>query len=166
MTIRTITPNDNPLIAQIIRSALEEYGENKEGTIYFDPMLDQMSAHYQTASSRYFIIEDKGLIIGGAGIAPLKGAGSPTETCELQRMFLSAQARGKGYGKLLMNKCLDFAQKKGFKQVYLETLPSLESAVGLYKKTGFKTIETPMGNTGHRACDLPMLLQLSALKQH
>ncbi|GJM59534.1 GNAT family N-acetyltransferase [Persicobacter diffluens] len=158
MIIREITQNDDKAIAHIIRKSLEEYGENKAGTIYFDPILDHMSDQYQQEDSAYFVIEENHQILGGAGIAPL--IGEHQKTCELQRIFLKASARGKGLGKMLMEQCLHFARSQAYQQVYLETLPSLKEAVLLYEKYGFQKLEKSMGNTGHAACDLPMLLKL------
>ncbi len=40
--ITTIEPNDNPGLAEIIRSALAEFGANKPGTVYYDPTTDAL----------------------------------------------------------------------------------------------------------------------------
>ena len=55
-------------------------------------------------------------IIGSAGIAPL--AGEKEHICELQKMYFSAEARGRGLGSKMMNVCLAFAKEQGFTQLY------------------------------------------------
>ena len=42
ITIRKIEQKDNPIIAEIIRTALEEYDEAKPGTVYTDPTTDKL----------------------------------------------------------------------------------------------------------------------------
>jgi putative acetyltransferase len=59
-----------------------------------------------------------------------------------------------------MQHCFSAAKEMGFKQIYLETLPELHIAVGLYEKMGFKYLEHALGNSGHYACDLWMVKQL------
>jgi len=59
-----------------------------------------------------------------------------------------------------MKKCLTFAKNAGFEQCYLETLPYMKDARKLYKKVGFKSLEKPLGNTGHYSCTEWMIKDL------
>lgn len=61
--------------------------------------------------------------------------------CELKRMYVKKEARGHGVGKELLAKAIDIAKELTYKKMRLDTLPSMESAIGLYKKTGFYEIE-------------------------
>ncbi len=151
ISIRLIQPNDNTIIAEIVRSAVLEFNASKEGTIFSDPTLDKMFENYQSDNSVYYVAEWKGEVVGGAGIKQLNGSESPI--CELQRMFLTSKARGLGIGKALMEKSLAFAKEAGFEGCYLETLPQMKQAVFLYKKYGFLPISQAMGNTGHYSCN-------------
>uniref|UniRef100_UPI00404A5F5F GNAT family N-acetyltransferase n=1 Tax=Fluviicola sp. TaxID=1917219 RepID=UPI00404A5F5F len=73
---------------------------------------------------------------------------------ELVKLYISAEWRGKGIGYQLMEKCIAHAQALNFKEIYLETLPELHIAVGLYENMGFQYLEQPYGDSGHFACDL------------
>ena len=42
ITIRNIRPEDNPHLANIVRTTLAEFGANKPGTVYFDPTTDAL----------------------------------------------------------------------------------------------------------------------------
>jgi putative acetyltransferase len=75
-------------------------------------------------------------------------------------MYLNASARGKGLGKRMIEKCLEFAKEAGYRQVYLETMPELQKAVHVYEKFGFRYLDGPMGNTGHFGCTIWMLKDL------
>lgn len=158
LTIRTIQPSDNPQLAIIIRNALAEFGANKPGTVFFDPTTDHLFELFQQPGSIYYVAEHEGNIIGGAGIFPSNGL--PQGTCELVKMYLSPHSRGKGLGKLLIDKCLEFAIASGYQQVYIETMPELRKAVSVYERFGFDYLTGPLGNTGHFGCDVWMLKQL------
>ena len=153
--IRLIEPADNPAIASVIKNAMIELDAAKEGTIFTDPTLDNMFENYQDERSEYYVAEFNGKVIGGAGIRQLDG--TKDNICELQRMFLNSDARGKGIGRLLMEKSMEFAKSANYSACYLETLPKMTSAVAMYHKFGFNDIDNSMGCTGHFGCNYWML---------
>ena len=156
VAIRTIQQGDNAALAKIIRDALEEFGANHPGTVYYDASTDHLFEVFKTApGSIYFIAENNGKIVGGAGIFPTDGL--PASTCELVKMYLEPQARGIGLGRLLIDKCLAAAAELGYRQVYLESMPELSKALSVYEKFGFEYLDAPMGNSGHTGCQLWML---------
>ena len=59
------------------------------------------------------------------------------KNCEMKRMFVRPEFRGKHIGKLLACKVIDEAKSMGFEYIYLDTLPFLHSAIAMYKKLGF-----------------------------
>jgi putative acetyltransferase len=154
-SVRTLKPEDNTAMAVIIRSTLKEFGLDKPGTVYYDKTTDALFQLFQTPGSVYFVLEQDSTIVGGGGIFPSPGL--PEDTCELVKMYLVKDVRGKGYGQLLIQKSLDWAEAAGYRQVYLETMPELKKALSVYEKFGFEYINAPMGNTGHFGCDLWML---------
>ena len=157
--IREIEAKDNKAVASIIREVLIEFNVPKVGTAYEDKALDLMYETYRAIEKGvYYVIEEDGMIIGCAGVCQLDNYSGPV--CELQKMYFLKQARGRGLGSQLMNKCLETARDLGFKQCYLETMPQMEAAQSLYKKSGFHYIEGPMGNTGHHSCPVYMLISL------
>lgn len=160
VTIRTIAPADNPALAIIIRNALAEFGANKPGTVYYDATTDALYDLFQQPGSTYFVALENDTIIGGAGIFPSPGL--PADTCELVKMYLSPAARGKGIGKLLIDKALEFATAAGYRNVYLETMPELRKAVSVYEKFGFTYLDGPLGDTGHFGCDIWMVKKLTS----
>jgi putative acetyltransferase len=157
-TIRTILPEDNEPLARIIRETLTEFKAAKPGTVYFDPATDHLFDLFQKERSRYYVALENNLLVGGGGIYPTEGL--PPDTCELVKMYLSPQARGKGLGRKLIEECLAYAKEIGFKRVYLETMPELGQALKAYEKLGFEYLKAPMGNSGHFGCDLWMMKTL------
>lgn len=158
ITIRPIRQSDNPVLAKIVRDTLAEFGANHPGTVYFDPTTDALYELFQTKGAGYFVAEMNGEIAGGGGIYPTDGL--PPDTCELVKMYLLPQARGKGLGKTLIEKSLSFAEETGYTNVYLETMPELKQALNIYAKFGFEYLKGPMGNSGHTGCSLWMLKKL------
>jgi putative acetyltransferase len=158
LRIRTIQPDDNKALAAIVRNSLSEFGAARPGTVYFDPTTDHLFELFQTAGSFYFTALSADEIAGGAGIFPSPGL--PEGTCELVKMYLRPEYRGKGLGRLLIEKCLGSAAEAGYRHVYIETLPELRKAMSVYEKFGFRYLDGPMGNTGHFGCDVWMLKDL------
>ncbi len=157
--VRHIEAKDNAAMAAIIRAALEEFGANKPGTVYFDESTDHLFELFRAEPlSEYFVAEKDGILLGGAGIYPTDAL--PEGTCELVKMYLSPAARGLGLGRSMIAKCMEAAKAKGFQQIYLETMPELRKAVSVYEKFGFSYLTGPMGNSGHNGCDIWMLKKL------
>lgn len=149
--IRPITPADDAAIAAIIRAVMPEFGASGSGFAINDPEVDWMSRAYAAPRSAYFVVEDDGCVVGGGGIAPLKGGDAGT--CELRKMYFLPQLRGRGVGTALMARCLQAAREAGFRRCYLETLTGMDAAMRLYERSGFQRIPAPMGNTGHGGCN-------------
>jgi putative acetyltransferase len=156
--IRKIKKEDNSQVAQMIRSVFDELNIPKVGSAYEDPCLDFMFEAYEKPNAAYFVIENEGKIIGGAGIAQLEN--ELGKICELQKMYFLAQTRGLGLGSEMMHLCLQAAKDFGFEKCYLETMPFMLDAQKLYKKVGFEYISAPMGNTGHTSCPIWMIKNL------
>ena len=113
---------------------------------------------YQQSKSKFFVIEDGGKIIGGAGISPL--GNFQGNVCELQKMYFLPEARGRGLGTTILDLCLKEASNFGFEQCYLETMPYMKAAQKLYEGNGFYFIDHSIGETGHTACPVYMLKDL------
>ena len=158
INIRIIQKKDNAALAQLIRKTLKEFGANHPGTVYYDETTDRLFEVFETANSVYYVAELNNEIVGGGGIFPTTGL--PNATCELVKMYLYPQVRGIGLGKLLIQKCIDFAKEAGYKNIYLETMPELKQALKTYEKFGFEYMNHPMGNSGHFGCELWMLKRL------
>ena len=157
-TIREIQQNDNQQIAQVIRDVLIEMGVPKVGTAYEDAALDMMFETYINNTSMYYVVTRGNKIIGGAGIAQLEN--SIENISELQKMYFSPEARGKGLGSKMMETCLQKAKELGYEKCYLETLPYMNDARKLYEKVGFESLDKPLGDTGHYSCNMWMIKTL------
>jgi putative acetyltransferase len=159
MVIREIQQNDNLQIAAVIRQVFIDDNYPKTGTAFADPQLDFMFETYHNTKSIYFVVEDNGKIVGGAGVSALQNTSE--NVCELQKMYFLQEARGKGFGLLILEKCLHKAMALGYEICYLETLPEMKIAQRLYQKLGFEYLCEPLGTTGHTNCPIWMIKQLT-----
>ena len=158
ISLRQIQPADNNILASIIRNALSEFKANKPGTVFFDETTDHLYELFAGTRGVYHVAVLNGQVVGGGGIFPTDGL--PEDTCELVKMYLAPDARGKGIAKQLMEACLAAARSAGFKKVYIETMPELSIAIPMYEKFGFTYLPGPLGNSGHNGCDVWMIKTL------
>ncbi len=157
-TLRSLSPEDNPNIADVIRQVSAEYGLTPDkGYGVADPTLDDMYSVYHQQGAAYWVIEQQGEIVGGGGFAPLIGE---PDVCELQKMYFLPHTRGHGLAKRIVALSLEQAKQLGYRLCYLETTACLKEAIGLYEKLGFEHLNAPLGQTGHDACEVVMIKPL------
>jgi len=151
MEIREIKEKDNKAMEQIIKRSLESFGLDIPGTAYFDPQLGSLAEFYQEQSNaNYWVaVNEKNKVIGGVGIGPF---GKKAGIGELQKLYVTPEAQGRGLAKKLMNVALKFA-KVHYTYCYLETTHKLRVANRLYSKLGFKELDEPLDGSEHGAMD-------------
>lgn len=155
ITIRPIEEKDNFTLAELIRTVFREFKIDQPGTVYTDPTTDNLYGLFRAPLSEYLVAEEDGTLQGGCGIYPTSGL--PKGCAELVKFYLASSARGKGIGKELMQQSIVSARRMGYRQLYLESLPELGKAVGMYEKAGFRSLEKPLGDSGHYACTIWMI---------
>ena len=60
--------------------------------------------------------------------------------CEMKRLYVKPKYRENKLGKKLVLEILEYAKKAGYKEMVLDTIIPLQSAIHLYKKVGFKEV--------------------------
>lgn len=83
----------------------------------------------------FFLVRSNGAPAGCGGIQ-LFG----TDYGELKRMYVRPQFRGLGFAKLMLDHLADFARHRGVELLRLETGIHQHAAIGLYERTGFRSI--------------------------
>jgi len=73
---------------------------------------------------------------GCVGLRPLDLPGA----CEVKRLYVRSAARGTGLGRILMASVIELAAASGYREVMLDTLPSMTAAIALYGALGFQQI--------------------------
>ncbi len=160
LEIRPIERADVPALLEIIADSRREYGIGDQGVPLLEPADHALYDNYQRQRALYFVAVLGGEVVGGAGVAPL--AGPDPLTCELQRMYLRSDARGRGIGDALLERCLAAARQFLYVRCYLETVTQMQAALEFYGRHGFRDLQAPLGRTGHEHNDRWLMRTLRA----
>mgnify|MGYP003487449354 FL=1 len=156
--IRPIRASDDAAVAVIIHDVMASFGAIGPEYSSSDLEVGAMTAACEGARFAFFVLEERGRVLGCGGIAPL--AGADADTCELRKMYLLPAARGHGLGERMLHHCLEAARVRGYRRCYLETLAGMDAAQKLYLKTGFTRLAAPLGSAGHSGCNRHYQLEL------
>lgn len=79
-----------------------------------------------------------------AGCVALRPAGD--DACEMKRLFVRPALIGQGVGRRLAETVIDAARTVGYQRMRLHTLPSMTTAVALYRSLGFREVSPYYAN--------------------
>ena len=120
INVRGLTANDLTAAALIERACLAEPWS-----------VDALKQSLATPQFFAFVLETDGEIAGYVCGTSL------FEDAELMRIAVLEKFRGKGFGRLLMERFLEVSLARGAERVFLEVRASNEAALSLYCKSGF-----------------------------
>jgi putative acetyltransferase len=128
-------------VQQVIVAVCHEIWQLPEEVIRrYDAMsdLDNLRSHYFDNNGTFLVLIDEGRVVGSGAIRRLNN-----DICELKRMWFLKAYRGRGLGAKMAQMLLDFATKKGYKKVRLDTIDEQKQAqaIQLYQRLGFYFIE-------------------------
>lgn len=128
-------------VQQVIVAVCQEIWQLPEEVIrHYDAMsdLDNLRSHYLDNNGTFLVLIDEGRVVGSGALRRLNN-----DICELKRMWFLKAYRGRGLGTKMAQMLLDFARKKGYKKVRLDTIDEQKQAqaIQLYQRLGFYFIE-------------------------
>ena len=129
--IRDYREDDLGELINMVSLVLGEYSMSIDKT-GADKELEDMGGVYGQHDSKFFIMESRGKIIGSVGVRNID-----RDTCELRKLYLLKEYRGRGLGQELLDHALAFAVNKGYKKIQLEVSVKHERAISLYERSGF-----------------------------
>lgn len=119
----------------------------------YDEELAHLEAKYGAPYGRLYLAYCDGKAAGCIGLRKLDEC-----SCEMKRLYVRPQFRGNKLGERLARLIIADAKTIGYSHMLLDTLPFLESAVHMYKKLGFYTIDcyndSPMSTSIYMKLDL------------
>lgn len=124
----------------VIRELFGEYAASLPFALNFqgfDAELAGLPGKYAPPEGALLILLDDGGPAGCVALRPLAGKA----ICEMKRLYVRPDRRGRGYGRLLTAAILDAARRLGYRRIRLDTVPGMDAAIALYESLGFSPIE-------------------------
>jgi putative acetyltransferase len=102
----------------------------------FDKELAGLPGDYAPPEGRLLLADHQGQLAGCVALHKLE-----SRVCEMKRLYLRPQFRGKGLGRALANQIMAQARHIGYRRMRLDTVePIMKDAVAMYRKIGFQEI--------------------------
>ncbi|MCI8509788.1 MAG: GNAT family N-acetyltransferase [Lachnospiraceae bacterium] len=120
---------------------------------HYDEEIEHLETKYGMPYGRLYIAYCNGGLAGCIGLRKID-----EQNCEMKRLYVRPQFRGKQIGNQLISKIITDAKEIGYSHMLLDTLPFLQSAIHMYRKYGFYEIDSyndsPMTTSIYMKLDL------------
>jgi putative acetyltransferase len=122
-----------------VRELFREYARSLNFSLCFqnfDRELAELPGDYSLPEGRLLLADFRGETAGCVALHRWKA-----EVCEMKRLYLRPQFRGKGLGRILAETAIEEARQMGYQRMRLDTVePVMADAVAMYRKLGFRPI--------------------------
>lgn len=143
--IRPAQTDDIPEVRAMLREYVAWIGLDLAFQEIDDEIAD-LPGDYDEPTGALLVAEENHHLIGMIALRPLSGS-----TCEMKRLWVRPEGRGRGVAKELVAQILDQARHLNYDEIRLDTLPMMGDAQSLYESLGFQDIapyyKTPIQGT-------------------
>ncbi|EGC37167.1 hypothetical protein DICPUDRAFT_150274 [Dictyostelium purpureum] len=110
-----------------------EYGWNSNFEALVAKVVSDYLTNFDARYEKCWIAEKDGKVVGSIFVVK-----HDENTAKLRLLYVDSSARGLGIASKLVDECIKFAQKVGYKKMILWTNSILVDAARIYKKFGFQ----------------------------
>jgi N-acetylglutamate synthase-like GNAT family acetyltransferase len=127
---------------ELAPAGMEELFEQYIATIIGDELKQLPEVFSEARRNAFWVVENANEIVGCFGIES-HGA----DDTELRRMYLDKGCRGAGIAQRMLDHAQAEARALGFQKMILSTAEIQRSALGFYRKSGFRLARTETAKT-------------------
>lgn len=129
---------ETPEFVATIRRLFVEYSESLEVDLCFQGFAEELAnlpGDYARPAGRLALAFQGNEVAGCGALRPLS-----SDVCEMKRLYVLPAFRGKGVGGAMIEALINSAREIGYRRMRLDTLPSMGSAIAIYRSLGFREI--------------------------
>lgn len=156
MTARPLVRAAGPGDLADIRAMLEEYAASLGVDLSYQDFareLRDLPGDYAPPGGALLVAHLDAAAVGMVAMRPRGGGRS-----EMKRLYVRPAARGTGLGRHLADAIIHAARQAGYREMCLDTLPTMRDAQRLYQRLGFRDMppyyDSPVAGTRYMTLDL------------
>ena len=143
--IRLVQTDDIPEVRAMLREYVAWIGLDLAFQ-EIDEEIADLPGDYDEPTGALLVAEENHHLIGMIALRPLTGS-----ICEMKRLWVRPEGRGRGVAKELVAQILEQARHLNYDEIRLDTLPMMTTAQSLYESLGFHDVapyyKTPITGT-------------------
>ncbi len=136
---------ETPAQIAAVRELFLEYAQSLGFSLCFqsfDAELAGLPGDYAPPDGRLLLAQYSRSTAGCVALHKLEAG-----ICEMKRLYLRPQFRGKGLGRALAERIIAEARQIGYQRIRLDTVePVMKDAVAMYRRLGFREIDPYRAN--------------------
>ena len=134
LVIEPFAPRHAGAVLDVIGLVFTEYGMTFDPEDFDADLLD-IERNYAGCEGWFSVLTDEGRVVGTVAAVP-----KTERACEIKRLYLLPEYRGRGYGRALMEHILALAEAAGHREAVAWSDVRLGTAHQVYLRLGFEQI--------------------------
>jgi GNAT superfamily N-acetyltransferase len=139
--VRPAGPSDLPAARRVLLAAYQEYAATLPPAVFGRYLTDILDVESRAGTGEVLVAEHRGRVVGTVTYYPDaadEGFGWPAGWAGLRALGVEPRARGLGFGRALLEACLERALAAGAPVICLHTAQFMTTAVAIYEAAGFR----------------------------